>query len=116
MSDKVESNVFYKGIPEYNVHGKEIPVSNGVANPNSYTIDWTSSKLDWGVNGVVSRSLLLNSSETLSPQTPKGERWYPTQPSQIQFGLWGTTKPFLLLNFHVTFEFKLKSIHTGGYS
>ena len=70
------------------MHLRNIAVPNGITSQNSYTIDWTSTQLNWGVNGAVGRTLQLNSDETLTPMTPAGERWYPSEPSRVQFSIW----------------------------
>jgi beta-glucanase (GH16 family) len=80
--NQFESNVFYKGIKEFNVHGGAHPVNNGVASFHEYTFDWKSDSLTWSLDGKVVRT--LNRETSLSPMTPKGERWFPSTPSQIQ--------------------------------
>jgi beta-glucanase (GH16 family) len=80
--NQFESNVFYKGIKEFNVHGGAHPVNNGVASFHEYTFDWKSDSLTWSLDGKVVRT--LNRETSISPMTPKGERWFPSTPSQIQ--------------------------------
>jgi beta-glucanase (GH16 family) len=81
---EVESNVFYKGIKEYNVHGRKHATSPGF---HTYTIDWKSTGIIWLVDNMVVRSY-LNDENAVSRMTPSGKRWFPDTPSQIQFSIW----------------------------
>jgi beta-glucanase (GH16 family) len=81
-----ETNVFYKGITEYDIHSSKVNVPNGIQNSHYYTIDWTSQKISWFLDGGHARTVYRHNST--SPLTPPGERWFPSTPSQIQISVW----------------------------
>ena len=81
-----ETNVFYKGIPEFDVHGSRETVPTGIQTSHLYTIDWTSKRILWAIDGRVKRTLFKSNST--SPMTPPGERWFPSTPAQIQVSVW----------------------------
>jgi beta-glucanase (GH16 family) len=82
----VESNVFYKGIPERNTHNGNHAVAN-IGLFHDYTIDWRNDSISWAVDGKVVR-VYKNDEKAVSKMTPKGERWFPTEPSQVQIAVW----------------------------
>lgn len=83
-----QSNIFYKGIPEYGVHFKRLSSKPGIQN---ITIDWKSTSIQFAVDGQIQRTYLKNSSEAISPMTPPNQRWFPNTPSKIQISVWDTT-------------------------
>ena len=84
---KAQTNVFYKGIPEFVVHSREVDVpSSSVAELHTYEIDWRSDRLTWSIDGRTVRS--LNRDDSTSPMTPPGERWFPSTPSHVQIAVW----------------------------
>lgn len=86
-----QSNIFYKGIPEYGVHFRPLrstPDKHGI---QTVTIDWKSTSIQFSVNNQIQRTFLKNSREAISPMTPKNERWFPNTPSKIQISVWDTT-------------------------
>lgn len=83
----VQSNVFYKGIPEFGIRSKTHQVGP-IEQIRTYTMDWRSDKITWLIDGKEVRSYSRNSNEALSSGTPAGERSYPTEPTHIQFGVW----------------------------
>lgn len=85
---KPQSNIFYKGIPEYGRHFRRLHSRPGL---QTITIDWKSTSIQFSVNGQVQRIHRKDSKESLSPLTPKNERWFPNTPSKIQIGVWDTT-------------------------
>ncbi len=55
-----QSNVFYKGIEEFNIHNFRHLIPNGADFATSmhvYTIDWRSDSLTWLIDGVPVRTL-----------------------------------------------------------
>jgi beta-glucanase (GH16 family) len=84
--NEIQTNVFYKGIVEYNVHNTKEPISSNIALPHVYEIDWTSETLKWSVDGKLVHNITRETS--ISPMTPPGERWFPNTPSQIQIAVW----------------------------
>jgi beta-glucanase (GH16 family) len=85
---KPQSNIFYKGIPEYGLHFKRLQASSGIQN---ITIDWKSTSIQFSVDGKIQRTYLKNSPEAISPLTPPNQRWFPNTPSKIQISVWDTT-------------------------
>ncbi|KAL2916883.1 putative glycosidase CRH2 [Polyrhizophydium stewartii] len=83
--NSAQTNVFYKGIPEFALHGSTEAVAD-VSKPHEYTIDWKHNTLSWAIDGVVKRT--LNKDTSISPLTPPGERWYPSTPSLFQISVW----------------------------
>ena len=83
---EAQTNVFYKGITEYEIHGSKESVRPGVAASHIYTIDWKSDSIAWSIDGRVKRTLYKhNSTSTL---IPKRERWFPSTPSRVQISVW----------------------------
>lgn len=81
-----ETNMFYKGIPEYAIHGTRVQgpfISTGF---NTYTIDWSPDQIIWSINNSPVR--VLKKSSSTSKMIGPNERWFPTTPSQIQFSIW----------------------------
>jgi beta-glucanase (GH16 family) len=88
QNNQAQSNVFYKGIKEFGIHGGIHKLPNGTIDGlHTYTIDWKSTGLTFSIDGVVVRTY-LNNAQATSPLTPAGERWFPTTPSQIQIAVW----------------------------
>ncbi|KAI9208886.1 concanavalin A-like lectin/glucanase domain-containing protein [Polychytrium aggregatum] len=84
----IQSNVFYRGIPEFGVHMQRltIPNSGAVNGMHQYTIDWNRNRLIWLIDGVPLRTLYKNQSVSLMNTTK--DPWYPTTPSIIQMTCW----------------------------
>ena len=81
------TNVFYKGIKEFDIHSTTENL-NDVSKLHTYEIDWRSDLIRWGIDGDYKRTLIRN--QSVSPMTPKGEFWFPNTPSQIQISIWTT--------------------------
>ena len=88
-----QSNIFYKGIKEFGVHGGKhnIPAGGKVDDFHTYTIDWRSDALIFSIDGQVVRTY-RNDANAVSPMTPKGERWFPSTPSLVQVSVWDGCK------------------------
>jgi beta-glucanase (GH16 family) len=91
-----QSNVFYKSIKEYVLHGGThgVPMNGTADRFHKYTIDWKQAGMRFYIDDILVRTY-LNDASAVSPMTPKGERWlliidlrYPKTPSQIQFSIW----------------------------
>jgi beta-glucanase (GH16 family) len=81
-----ETNVFYRGIPEYSIHGTRVDgpfISSGY---NIFTIDWRPDQIIWSINNRPVR--ILKKAESTSKMIGPNERWFPTTPSQVQFSIW----------------------------
>jgi beta-glucanase (GH16 family) len=83
-----QSNIFYKGIPEYGLHFQRLNSKPGIQH---ITIDWKSTSIQFSVDGKVQRTYLKNSPNAISPKTPPGHRWFPNTPSKVQISVWDTT-------------------------
>ncbi|KAI8930092.1 concanavalin A-like lectin/glucanase domain-containing protein [Entophlyctis helioformis] len=70
-----QTNVFYKGIPEFGIHGTTEDVGAGGTGAMH--------DLSWGIDSKIVRTLQRETS--VSPLTPPGERWFPSTASLIQF-------------------------------
>ncbi|KAJ3310415.1 hypothetical protein HDU76_003375 [Blyttiomyces sp. JEL0837] len=89
--NKGQTNVFYHGIREYNVHSSiaDIPGGGLVSDPHVYMIDWSSKALTWGIDGKEVRTLDHEKSFEITDLVPApGQYYYPTQPSIVQISLW----------------------------
>lgn len=83
-----QTNVFYKGITEFAVHGKTHPLPSGaIDGAHTYTIDWKSTGITWSIDGKVVRTY-NNDNNAVSAMTPAGEHWFPSTPSQLQIAVW----------------------------
>ncbi|KAI8894888.1 concanavalin A-like lectin/glucanase domain-containing protein [Globomyces pollinis-pini] len=82
-----QSNVFYKGIPDY---GKRVAYHQigDVIGPRTYTIDWTPTYIKWSVDGRLVRTYSINDRLAVEGMTPRGEKSFPVTPSRIQIGIW----------------------------
>ncbi|KAH6567101.1 hypothetical protein BASA50_011271 [Batrachochytrium salamandrivorans] len=88
-----QTNVFYKGIQEFAIHGTTEKIAtagpngaNGTGTAHNYIIDWKHNTLSWGIDGTILRT--LNKQTSISPLTPPGERWFPSTPSLVQISVW----------------------------
>jgi hypothetical protein len=89
----VQSNVFARGVKEYSPsHSGKHALSSGVAGKEHvYSITWTNASTAWAVDGKVVRSITPDSERSVA--LPPPAKWYPGEPSQIQFGLWDAGTP-----------------------
>lgn len=83
--------MFYQGIAEFGIHGGTHAVPSGVDQFHTYSIDWKSTSIVFSIDGRVVRTY-NNDANAVSPMTPRGQRWYPTTPSQVQFSVWDGCK------------------------
>jgi beta-glucanase (GH16 family) len=88
----VQTDLFYRGIPEFPKHTGTHYVGN-VSVENQYTIDWNRKRIEFSINGKVVRTVNQADSYQVNVTTSNGTRpfgkyWYPETPSQVQFGLW----------------------------
>jgi beta-glucanase (GH16 family) len=62
-NDEVNSNVFYKGIPEFSIHNVLLKVpGNGIGGSHIYTLDWKKDSLTWIIDGKPARTLFRENS------------------------------------------------------
>ncbi|KAK3350001.1 cell wall glucanase-like protein [Lasiosphaeria hispida] len=77
---QVQTNYFSKGCIETYNRGGFSPVSNPQAEFHTYTIKWTTERLDWIIDGAVVRTLLASEA--------KGCSGFPQSPMQVKLGTW----------------------------
>ncbi|KAI8908420.1 concanavalin A-like lectin/glucanase domain-containing protein [Gorgonomyces haynaldii] len=87
-----QSNVFYRGIPEFGVHGGIHTLPSGTTEQyHTYTIDWRSDMISFYIDNQLMRTY-KNDANAVSKMTPPGQRWFPTTPSLVQFSVWDGCK------------------------
>ncbi|KAK0709674.1 concanavalin A-like lectin/glucanase domain-containing protein, partial [Lasiosphaeria miniovina] len=77
---QAQTNYFSKGCTTVYDRGGFSPIANPQSNFNTYSIDWTPTRLNWEINGVVVR--------TLNAANANGCSGYPQTPMQIKLGTW----------------------------
>ncbi|KAI9105917.1 concanavalin A-like lectin/glucanase domain-containing protein [Phlyctochytrium arcticum] len=83
----IQTNIFYKGIVEFNVHGGKHAVAN-IETAHTYVIDWKSTGITFSIDDKVVRETTPAKETAASAMTPPGEQWFPKTPSMVQFSLW----------------------------
>ncbi|KAL5615366.1 hypothetical protein BROUX41_005414 [Berkeleyomyces rouxiae] len=83
-SDEVQLNYFGKGIVSSYNRGTVSKVEDTQGTWHTYTIDWTSERIIWAVDGTELRSLAYDDAET---------NQYPQSPMQVKFGSWSGGDP-----------------------
>ncbi|KAH8170923.1 glycosyl hydrolases family 16 domain-containing protein [Sarocladium implicatum] len=78
--DQVQTNYFSKGDTSTYDRGAYHPVPGAIGSSHTYTIEWTSEKIDWIVNGAVVR--------TLKASDAKGGKAFPQTPMEVKLGTW----------------------------
>jgi beta-glucanase (GH16 family) len=79
--------LFYKGILEFGVRSQTHNTGD-ITVPREYVMDWKRDAIEWFVDGVSVRRYRRDGPESVTAMTPRGERSYPTEPTQVQIGLW----------------------------
>lgn len=59
---EAQSNVFYKGIEEFGVHGGNHSVPSGISQSHVYSMDWRSDYITWAIDGNPVRTLAKENS------------------------------------------------------
>jgi len=77
---EVQTNYFSKGDTSTYDRGGFSPVSTPQTGFHTYTIDWTSERVEWIIDGTVVR--------TLTYAAAKGGATFPQTPMQIKLGTW----------------------------
>lgn len=78
--DQVQTNYFSKGDTSTYDRGAYHPVPGAIGTPHTYTIEWTSKKIDWIVNGAVVR--------TLKASDANNGKDFPQTPMEVKLGTW----------------------------
>ncbi|KAI8913204.1 concanavalin A-like lectin/glucanase domain-containing protein [Gorgonomyces haynaldii] len=94
-SNEGQSNVFYKGLPEFGQHGGSHKMPSGTIEDgwHTYTIDWRSDYIAWYIDNQLVRTYKNDANAVSKTGLLKpGERWYPNTPSQIQIAFWDACK------------------------
>ena len=79
---QVQSNFFGKGNTTSYDRGTYIPVSNPQSEMHTYTVDWTSERIQWIIDGETVRTLTYD-----DPLTVGGHN-YPQTPMKVKLGTW----------------------------
>ena len=80
---QAQTNYFSKGVTGSYNRGGFSPVTNPTGSFHTYSVEWTSSKVDWLIDDKVVR--------TLTPASAKASgNGYPSTPMQIKLGSWCT--------------------------
>lgn len=85
--NEAQTNIFYRGIKEFAVRGNSHPVSNGIAQPHTYTIDWKRDRIEFYLDDQLVRTYAKNDPAANSAQFPN-RRFYPDRPGKVQFAVW----------------------------
>jgi beta-glucanase (GH16 family) len=88
-SDQALTNVFYRGIPEFNMHDtvENMPFNSSVHLVHDYTIDWKPSGIIWSIDGTPVRTYLKGDSWENTTMCP-GCWWFPDTPSVVSMSIW----------------------------
>jgi hypothetical protein len=83
-SQPATTNIFYKRILEFGVRDDKHALPGGTVGGefHEYTIDWSSERIIWYIDGVEIRRY------TRASSFKDGEYFYPSSPSLIQIGAW----------------------------
>ncbi|KAI8847358.1 concanavalin A-like lectin/glucanase domain-containing protein [Chytridium lagenaria] len=84
------TNIFYKRILQFGLRNREHPIpGDGKSDQeHEYTIDWNSERIQWYIDDTLIRTYTRAESLYDGELEGKGERFYPSTPSMIQFGAW----------------------------
>jgi hypothetical protein len=77
---QVQSNYFSKGDTTTYDRAQYHPVSAPLTTTHKYSLEWTSTKIDWLIDDVVVR--------TLNAADAKGTAGFPQTPMQVKMGTW----------------------------
>ncbi|KAM0390539.1 hypothetical protein ACHAQC_007710 [Fusarium culmorum] len=77
---QVQSNYFSKGDTSTYDRAQYHPVSAPLSTTHKYSVEWTSTKIDWLIDDVVVR--------TLNAADAKGAAGFPQTPMQVKMGTW----------------------------
>lgn len=79
----MQTNYYYQGILSYN-HSTNVTTSNTFDNYHVLGVDWTEDRIEWLVDGKVSRTLTKESTWNATTR----QYAYPQTPSRVQISLW----------------------------
>jgi beta-glucanase (GH16 family) len=79
-SAQAQSNYFGKGDTSTYDRGAYHDVANALTSVNTYSVEWTSQKIDWIINGNVVR--------TLAYEDAQGGSRFPQTPMEVKLGTW----------------------------
>ena len=63
------------------------PIPNGMANTNTYSIEWKKDTIKWFLNDQPLRTYSKSGPEADSQFLP-GTRFFPDRPQKVQFAVW----------------------------
>jgi hypothetical protein len=79
-SAQAQSNYFGKGDTSTYDRGAYHDVANALTSVNTYSVEWTSEKVDWIINGNVVRTLAYGDAQ--------GGARFPQTPMEVKLGTW----------------------------
>lgn len=82
----MQSNIFYRGIKEFGVRGREHFIDKPINTEHKYTIDWNKDRIQFLIDNVIVRTYRKDGPEAISPIQRKV--FYPNRPMKVQFALW----------------------------
>ncbi|KAF2765675.1 concanavalin A-like lectin/glucanase, partial [Teratosphaeria nubilosa] len=77
----VQNNYFGKGITGSYDRGQWEACTNPQTQFHTYSVDWTPTRVEWLIDGVVVRTLLAANADNTTHQ-------FPQTPSRVQIGIW----------------------------
>jgi beta-glucanase (GH16 family) len=83
---QAESNLFYRGLPEYGVRGGVHEILDVVDVFHKYTIDWKHKNITFLVDDKMVRVYSIDDPLTNSQYYP-GRKFFPDRPAKIQFAV-----------------------------
>ncbi|KAK0640550.1 concanavalin A-like lectin/glucanase domain-containing protein, partial [Cercophora newfieldiana] len=81
-NNQMQTNYFSKGCTATYDRGAYHAIKNSTAEFHTYSVNWTPERLDWLVDGVVTRTLLA---ETVKTSSCGG---FPQAPMKVDVGSW----------------------------
>lgn len=89
---EAQTNIFYRGIPEYGIRGRIHAVPSGIEEFHKYTIDWKRDNITFLLDDKVVRVYHRQSQEADSVSMSTNRKFFPDRPSKVQFALWSENK------------------------
>ncbi|KAJ3251565.1 hypothetical protein HK103_002244 [Boothiomyces macroporosus] len=82
-----ESNIFYRGIPEYGIRSGTHPLSNNITEFHKYTIDWKHDLINFLIDDQLVRTYYKNSTLATDSRSAT-EQFFPNRAGKFQISIW----------------------------
>ncbi|KAJ3322147.1 hypothetical protein HDV06_003598 [Boothiomyces sp. JEL0866] len=82
-----QSNIFYRGIPEYGIRSGTHSVSNNITDFHKYTIDWKHDLINFLIDDQLVRTYYKNSSLATDSKSVT-EPFFPNRAGKFQISIW----------------------------